>query len=76
MWIVVRIPAGDITNLHYNFVVAKPLVSITGGDGINMDWLDGMTGCSGPCNLPSSSVTFTDFEIWKDAPPSFRNMTL
>ena len=28
MWMVVRIPAGDITNLHYNFVVAKPLVSI------------------------------------------------
>ena len=27
MWMVVRIPAGDITNLHYNFVVAKPLVS-------------------------------------------------
>ena len=26
MWMVVRIPAGDITNLHYNFVVAKPLV--------------------------------------------------
>ena len=25
-WKVVRIPAGDITNLHYNFVVAKPLV--------------------------------------------------
>ena len=28
MWMVVRIPAGDITNLHYNFVVAKPLVKI------------------------------------------------
>ena len=28
MWMVVRIPAGDITNLHYNFVVAKPLVLI------------------------------------------------
>ena len=28
MWKVVRIPAGDITNLHYNFVVAKPLVYI------------------------------------------------
>ena len=28
MWMVVRIPAGDITNLHYNFVVAKPLVTI------------------------------------------------
>ena len=26
MWKVVRIPAGDITNLHYNFVVAKPLI--------------------------------------------------
>ena len=26
MWKVVRIPAGDITILHYNFVVAKPLV--------------------------------------------------
>ena len=26
MWKVVRIPAGNITNLHYNFVVAKPLV--------------------------------------------------
>ena len=26
MWMVVRIPAGDITNLNYNFVVAKPLV--------------------------------------------------
>ena len=25
---VVRILAGDITNSHYNFVVAKPLVSI------------------------------------------------
>ena len=28
MWMVVRILAGDITNLHYNFVVAKPLVII------------------------------------------------
>ena len=25
---MVRIPAGNITNLHYNFVVAKPLVII------------------------------------------------
>jgi len=50
--------------------------SLWGGDGINMDWLDGMTGCSGPCNLPSSSVTFTDFEIWKEAPPAYKNATL
>ena len=26
MWKVVRIPAGNATNVHYNFVVAKPLV--------------------------------------------------
>ena len=26
MWMVVQILAGDITNLHNNFVVAKPLV--------------------------------------------------
>ena len=28
MWMVVRIPAGEVTNLHYIFVVAKPLVDI------------------------------------------------
>ena len=28
MWRVVRIPVDDITNFHYNFVVAKPLVLI------------------------------------------------
>ena len=28
MWMVVRIPAGNITNIHYNFVVAKPLVFV------------------------------------------------
>ena len=26
MWKIVRIPAGNITNVHYNFVVALPLV--------------------------------------------------
>jgi len=38
--------------------------SLWGGGGINMDWLDGMTGCGGPCNLESSSVSFKDFELW------------
>ena len=27
MWKRVRIPAGNTTNVHYNFVVAKPLVT-------------------------------------------------
>ena len=30
MWKVVQIPADDITNLHYNFVVVNPLVTIKG----------------------------------------------
>ena len=28
MWKMVRIQAGDITNVHYNFIVAKPLVAL------------------------------------------------
>jgi len=30
-----------------------------GGHG--MDWLDGMTGCQGPCDIDGSSAIFTDF---------------
>ena len=33
----------------------------SGGGGINMDWLDGMTGCGGECNLGGSSVRFSNF---------------
>ena len=32
---MVRIPAGDITNLHYNFVVAKPLVVFKANENVN-----------------------------------------
>merc|ERR1712200_3949 len=38
--------------------------SLWGGGGIDMNWLDGMTGCQGDCNLASASVTFSDFAIW------------
>ena len=30
-----------------------------------MDWLDGMTGCQGECNLGGSSVKFYNFNLWK-----------
>ena len=33
--------------------------------GINMDWLDGMTGCGGECNIDGASVTMTNFELWE-----------
>ena len=35
MWMVVRIPAGDITNLHYNFVVAEPLLVFKANENVN-----------------------------------------
>merc|ERR1712168_716834 len=31
------------------------------GNGIDMGWLDGVTGCGGECNIEGSSVTFTNF---------------
>jgi len=39
--------------------------SLWGGPDINMDWLDGMTGCSGTCNMDNSSVSFSDFRLEK-----------
>ena len=28
-----------------------------------MNWLDGMTGCGGECNIDGSSVTFSNFKL-------------
>jgi hypothetical protein len=39
--------------------------SLWGGGGIDMGWLDGMTGCGGDCNIDGTSVTFTNFELWE-----------
>jgi hypothetical protein len=30
----------------------------------NTDWLDGMTGCEGKCDLSASSVTFKNFGLY------------
>merc|ERR1712042_147033 len=38
--------------------------SLWGGGGIDMGWLDGMTGCWGECNIGGSSVTFSNFALW------------
>ena len=35
--------------------------SLWGGGGIDMGWLDGMTGCGGDCNIDGSSVKFSNF---------------
>ena len=39
--------------------------SLWGGGGIDMGWLDGMTGCGGECDIDSASVTMTNFELWE-----------
>lgn len=39
------------------------IASLWGGDGTNMEWLDGATGCAETCNLQSSSVTYTNFKL-------------
>jgi len=46
----------------YNGMVFS--ASLWGGNGIDMGWLDGMTGCGGECNIDGSSVTFSGFELW------------
>jgi len=40
------------------------VASLWGGGGIDMGWLDGMTGCQGECNLAGSSVTFKNFGLY------------
>merc|ERR1719378_1429454 len=37
--------------------------SLWGGGGIDMGWLDGMTGCWGDCNIDSNSVSFSNFKL-------------
>lgn len=37
--------------------------SLWGGGGIDMGWLDGMTGCWGECNIDGSSVSFSNFKL-------------
>jgi len=38
--------------------------SLWGGGGIDMGWLDGMTGCPGDCDIGSASVTMSDFRVF------------
>lgn len=44
--------------------------SLWGAADINMDWLDGMTGCQGTCDMQNSSVTFSNFALNKNAQQS------
>jgi len=49
--------------------------SLWGGGGIDMNWLDGMTGCGGECNIDGSSVKFSNFKLLDDAPKTTTTTT-
>ena len=53
---------GNMANSYGGMVFSA---SLWGGGGIDMGWLDGMTGCGGDCNIDGASVTFTNFELWE-----------
>lgn len=58
---------GDyIKNMGYSIKGIVFSASLWGGNGTNMDWLDGMTGCSGPANIDGASVTFKNFALKKN----------
>jgi hypothetical protein len=40
--------------------------SLWGSPDINMDWLDGMTGCQGSCDLSNSHASFSNFRVEKN----------
>merc|ERR1711978_785352 len=56
---------GYISNMANSYGGMVFSASLWGGGGIDMGWLDGMTGCGGECNIDGSSVPFTNFELWE-----------
>jgi len=52
-----------VADMSPNFSGMVFTVSLWGGGGIDMSWLDGMTGCTEACNIDASSVTYTDFQL-------------
>ncbi len=52
-----------VKNMSYSLNGMVFVASLWGGNGINMDWLDGMTGCQGPCNIGGTSVRYSNFSL-------------
>ncbi len=50
-----------VKNMSYSLGGIVFIASLWGGDKI--DWLDGMTGCKGACNLGASSVRYSNFAL-------------
>ena len=56
---------GYLSNMATSYDGMVFTASLWGGGGIDMGWLDGMTGCGGDCNIDGASVTFSNFELWE-----------
>merc|ERR1711874_536486 len=56
---------GHLGNMATSYDGMVFTASLWGGGGIDMGWLDGMTGCWGDCNIDGASVTFSNFELWE-----------
>merc|ERR1712121_72528 len=46
---------------HYPAMVFS--MSLWGGPGIDMGWMDGITGCGGDCNIDGSTFTMKNFKL-------------
>jgi len=55
--------AGYVSNMASSYGGMVYSGSLWGGGGIDMGWLDGMTGCGGECNIDGSSVSFSNFAL-------------
>merc|ERR1711874_614908 len=67
--------AGYISNMASSYGGMVYSGSLWGGGGIDMNWLDGMTGCDGECNIDGSSVKFSNFKLLDDAPKTTTTTT-
>merc|ERR1711970_1401361 len=66
-----------VHNMGYSLDGIVAAFSLWGGPDIDMGWLDGCTGCGGTCDLGSSSVTWSNFDLQpaKNSPnPKIREM--
>jgi len=54
-----------VRQIGYSFGNMGFAASLWGSNNGAMKWLDGMTGCSGDCDIHRSSVTYSNFGLFK-----------
>merc|ERR1712215_593763 len=72
---VLKSDAGYVSDMATSYGGMVYSGSLWGGNGIDMGWLDGMTGCGGECNIDGSSVSFSNFALKHADPPTTTTTT-